>query len=78
MPEPKPKPTAATPKGRRRNILFITTDQQRYDTIGVNGGTLSRTPHLDALAREVAARRKDPYAAVRELLAHADRLRKIE
>ncbi len=35
-----------------RRILFITTDQQRYDTLGVNGGTLARTPVLDALARE--------------------------
>ena len=33
-----------------RKILFITTDQQRYDTIGANGGTLSRTPALDRLA----------------------------
>jgi LAO/AO transport system kinase len=30
---------------------------------------------LDALAREVAERRKDPYAAVRELLARAETLR---
>ena len=35
-----------------RKILFITTDQQRYDTLGVNGGVLSRTPVLDALAAE--------------------------
>ena len=35
-----------------RKILFITTDQQRYDTVGANGGTLSRTPVLDGLARE--------------------------
>lgn len=35
-----------------RKILFITTDQQRYDTIGVNGGVLSRTPVLDGLAGE--------------------------
>ena len=27
-----------------RKILFITTDQQRYDSLGCNGGTLSRTP----------------------------------
>ena len=33
-----------------RKILFITTDQQRYDTLGCNGGTLSRTPVIDALA----------------------------
>lgn len=35
-----------------RKILFITTDQQRYDTIGANGGLLSRTPNLDRLAGE--------------------------
>lgn len=33
-----------------RKILFVTTDQQRYDTLGCNGGELSRTPNLDALA----------------------------
>lgn len=33
-----------------RKLLFITTDQQRYDTLGCNGGTLSRTPVLDRLA----------------------------
>jgi len=35
-----------------RKILFITTDQQRYDTLGVNGGELSRTPVLDRLAAQ--------------------------
>jgi arylsulfatase A-like enzyme len=35
-----------------RKILFITTDQQRYDTVGANGGLLSRTPVLDRLAAE--------------------------
>lgn len=38
------------PTGRRRNILFVTTDQQRYDTLGCNGGALARTPVVDALA----------------------------
>jgi arylsulfatase A-like enzyme len=33
-----------------RGILFITTDQQRYDTLGCNGGRLARTPAIDALA----------------------------
>jgi arylsulfatase A-like enzyme len=33
-----------------RKILFITTDQQRYDTLGCNGGTLSRTPVMDGVA----------------------------
>lgn len=34
----------------RRKILFVTTDQQRYDTLGCNGGTIGRTPVVDALA----------------------------
>ncbi len=36
---------------RRRNILFITVDQQRYDALGANGGKVAHTPVLDALAR---------------------------
>ena len=35
-----------------RKILFVTTDQQRYDTLGCNGGTVARTPVIDALARD--------------------------
>jgi arylsulfatase A-like enzyme len=34
----------------RRNILLVTTDQQRYDALGCNGGTVARTPVLDGLA----------------------------
>jgi arylsulfatase A-like enzyme len=34
----------------RRKILFVTTDQQRFDTLGCNGGTLARTPVVDRLA----------------------------
>jgi len=33
-----------------RKILFITTDQQRYDALGCNGGTVARTPVIDGLA----------------------------
>ena len=33
-----------------RNILFITTDQQRYDALGCNGGAVARTPVVDGLA----------------------------
>jgi arylsulfatase A-like enzyme len=33
-----------------RKILFITTDQQRYDSLGCNGGTIARTPVADRLA----------------------------
>ncbi len=35
-----------------RKILFITTDQQRYDTLGCNGGTVARTPVVDGLAKQ--------------------------
>jgi len=34
----------------RRKILFVTTDQQRHDTLGCYGGELARTPVVDALA----------------------------
>ena len=33
-----------------RSILLVTTDQQRYDSLGCNGGTIARTPTVDALA----------------------------
>ena len=33
-----------------RKILFITTDQQRYDALGCNGGLIARTPVADRLA----------------------------
>ena len=35
-----------------RKILFVTTDQQRYDALGCNGGTVGRTPVVDRLAAE--------------------------
>lgn len=35
-----------------RKILFITTDQQRFDALGCNGGTVARTRHIDSLAAE--------------------------
>jgi len=33
-----------------RKILFVTTDQQRFDSLGCNGGTIARTPIADGLA----------------------------
>lgn len=39
---------------RRPNILFIMTDQQRFDALGANGNGLIQTPHLDKLANESA------------------------
>ena len=38
------------PAARRPNVLLITTDQQRYDTMGLSGVSHARTPNLDALA----------------------------
>ncbi len=35
-----------------RKILFITTDQMRYDALGCNGGKVARTPVLDRLAHD--------------------------
>lgn len=35
-----------------RNILFVTTDQMRYDALGCNGGNVARTPAIDQLATE--------------------------
>ncbi len=32
------------------NVLLITTDQQRFDALGCNGGKFARTPVLDGLA----------------------------
>src|SRR5579862_3900108 len=34
-----------------RKILFITTDQQRFDSLGCNGNKFCRTPNIDALAK---------------------------
>ncbi len=36
--------------GKKPNILFITTDQQRCDTLGCYGNSLIKTPRLDELA----------------------------
>jgi arylsulfatase A-like enzyme len=38
----------------RPNILLTFTDQQRADTIGADGNSLIKTPHLDRLAAEGA------------------------
>lgn len=35
-----------------KNIIWLMTDQQRYDTTGVNGNKTIRTPVLDMLSRE--------------------------
>ncbi|MFW5689392.1 MAG: sulfatase-like hydrolase/transferase [Spirochaetota bacterium] len=37
---------------QRPNIVLITTDQQRFDTIGIHGNPFIDTPHLDWLCEE--------------------------
>src|SRR5262245_34306353 len=39
---------AATPA--HPNILFIMSDQQRWDCVGANGNSIIKTPNLDRLA----------------------------
>ncbi len=34
------------------NLLFIMTDQQRYDAVGANGNRVIRTPNLDRIAAD--------------------------
>lgn len=49
----------------RRKILFVTTDQQRYDALGCNGGTVARTPVVDALAAQgIRYERAHPQSVV--------------
>jgi arylsulfatase len=39
---------------KKPNILFIMTDQQRYDCIAANGNSIIKTPNLDRLAAQSA------------------------
>ncbi len=38
----------------KKNLLFIVTDQQRYDALGYAGNTVIKTPNLDRLAEQGA------------------------
>jgi N-acetylglucosamine-6-sulfatase len=44
-------PPAGAPDGRP-NVLFILTDDQRWDCIGLAPGAKVRTPHIDRIGRE--------------------------
>lgn len=39
---------------KRQNVLVLYTDQQRWDTLGVNGNKTIKTPNLDMLAKDGA------------------------
>ena len=40
------------PKGNGRNIIFISIDTLRYDSLGCNGNEYIKTPNIDAFAAE--------------------------
>ena len=46
--------TRGDDRAKRPNILFIMTDQQRYDCVGANGNKIIQTPNLDRLAAGAA------------------------
>jgi arylsulfatase A-like enzyme len=54
----------------RPNILWICTDQQRYDTIGALGNEHVHTPNLDRLVREGVAFTHASYGHVSQHRAH--------
>ena len=41
-------------KGEKPNLLFIMSDQQRWDALSIAGNTVLETPNLDRLARQGA------------------------
>ncbi len=47
-----PQPALSAPKAPPVNLLFIITDQQRFDALGCAGNPVLKTPNLDRLARE--------------------------
>jgi arylsulfatase A-like enzyme len=57
-----PTASSAEAPGQRINLLFIITDQQRFDALGCAGNPVVKTPNLDRLARE-GARFVNAYSA---------------
>jgi arylsulfatase A-like enzyme len=43
---------AASNEGRRPNLVFLLTDDQRWDSLGCMGNPIIQTPNIDSLARE--------------------------
>lgn len=44
-------PSKLNAQNRKPNIIFILTDDQRWDAMGVAGNTIIQTPEMDALAK---------------------------
>lgn len=45
-------PLAARAAEGRPNVIFLLTDDQRWDTLGAMGNRIIRTPHLDRMAEQ--------------------------
>ena len=44
-------PVVLAAQSKRPNIIFILTDDQRWDALGVAGNNIIITPQMDALAK---------------------------
>src|SRR5262245_9859011 len=49
-----PGATGTKPPTVRPNIIFLLTDDQRWDSLGCTGNTIIQTPNIDSLARQGA------------------------
>ena len=54
------------------NILFLLTDQQRFDSLGCNGAPICRTPAVDEIAA-TGMRLRTPTPKSRSVHRHAGR-----
>lgn len=46
--------TSTNTSEKKKNLLFIIVDQQRYDALSIAGNTILKTPNLDKLAQQGA------------------------
>lgn len=52
IPVPEEVVPSAIPDAKPRNVVFILSDDHRYDAMGFLGHPLAKTPHMDAMARD--------------------------
>ena len=57
---------------RQPNILFLLTDQQRFDSLGCNGAPICRTPAVDEIAA-TGMRFTNAYTPIALCSPHAGR-----
>lgn len=50
--EPEAKKAASQGQAKRPNIVFLLTDDQRWDTLGCMGNKIIQTPNIDQLANQ--------------------------